>query len=125
MHQTTNTIHKKNAISLQVRTIDSESDLYKACRDGDEDLVRGLLASLQYTDINCLEPNGSTALHAAASFGYPNIVRLLHDLHVDRRHRNVHGMTAYQEAKTDEIRQLFHRPNDTNFRFWDVHSSPL
>ncbi|CAF2650752.1 unnamed protein product [Rotaria sp. Silwood2] len=121
-----NTIFKRNSSASSSSTVnDPVSDLYKACCDGDEDLVRGLLASLQYNDVNRRESNGSTALHAATSFGYANIVRILLDFHVDRRQRNCNGLTAYQEARTDEIRLLFHRPIRERQRFYDDQSSPF
>ncbi|CAF1045891.1 unnamed protein product [Adineta steineri] len=104
----------------------SLSELYIACCGGDEDLVRGLLASLEYNEINRREPNGSTPLHAAVCHGHVSIVRLLLlEFHVDRRQRNNHSLTAYQEAQTDNIRQLFHRPNQAHQRFCDVQPSPF
>ena len=87
------------------------SDFYWACRAGDLDSVRKLIASNPFTDLNHLEPNGSTALHAASYFGHTEIVRLLlHQHGVMRHRRNRHGVTAYEEAANDEIRHFFHRP---------------
>ena len=86
------------------------SDLYWACRASDLDSVRELIASSDYTDLNRLEPNGSTALHVASHFGHTKIVRvLLHQHGVMRHRRNRHGLTAYKESANDEIHQLFHR----------------
>jgi hypothetical protein len=91
------------------------SDLYWACRAGDLDSARELIASNPFTDLNRLEPNGSTALHAASYFGHTEIVRLLlHQHGVMRHRRNRHGFTAYEEAASDEIRQLFHRPANSH-----------
>ncbi|CAF1393589.1 unnamed protein product, partial [Rotaria sp. Silwood1] len=90
------------------------SDLYWACRAGDIDTVQRLITLTPYIDINRLEPNGSTALHAACFFGHANIVRLLlHQYGVISHRRNYHDLTAYEEAATDEIRQLFHRPSSS------------
>ena len=48
-------------------------------------------------------------------------VRLLRQKRGVIRHRkNRHGLTAYDEAASDEIRQLFHRPNIDRF---SSHSS--
>ena len=86
------------------------SDLYFACRAGDLDFVRGLIASSPSADLNRLEPNGSTVLHEASHFGHAEIVRLLlHQHGVVRHRRNQHGLTAYEESANDEIRQIFHR----------------
>lgn len=86
------------------------SDLYWACRNGDLKAVKKIIASTPYVDINRLEPNGSTALHAASFFGHTDVVELLlHQYGVMRHRRNRHGVTAYEEASTDEIRELFHR----------------
>ncbi|CAF1275940.1 unnamed protein product [Adineta ricciae] len=95
------------------------SEFYWACRNGDVRHVRELIERIPYEDLNCLEPNGSTALHAAAHGGHVEIVRILLNEQGCRRDRpNCHGLTAYEEAQTEEIRQLFHRPSGTN-RFCD------
>ncbi|CAF3377421.1 unnamed protein product [Rotaria sp. Silwood2] len=125
MHNRVNPILTRKSSAKSPAITDSVSDLYKACRDGDEDLAQDLLISLEYSNVNHLEPNGSSALHVAAFFGHVNIVRLLLDFHVDRRQRNRYGLTAYQEAKTDEIRQLFHRPIGARQRLCDDQSSLL
>ncbi|CAF2689945.1 unnamed protein product [Rotaria sp. Silwood2] len=109
---------EKNEASILRRPEQGEaSALYWACRNGDIDTVQKLTASIPYADINCLEPNGSTALHAASFFGHANVVRLLlHQYGVMRHRRNRHGLTAYEEADTDEIHLLFHRsPNSRRF----------
>jgi hypothetical protein len=69
--------------------------------------------------LNQLEPNGSTALHAATYFNHLDIVHLLlHVYNCQRNLRNRYGFTAYEEAQTDEMRQLYYRPSDEN-RFND------
>ena len=69
-----------------------------------------------FIDLNRLESNGSTGLHAATFFGHVEVVRLLLQKRGVMRHRkNHHGLTAYEEAANDEIRQLFHRPNTNRF----------
>ena len=91
------------------------SDFYWACRAGDLESVRELIASKPFSDLNRLEPNGSTALHAASYFGHTDVVRLLlHQRGVVRHRRNRHGVTAYEEAVTNEIRQLFLRPENSH-----------
>ena len=81
------------------------SDLYIACRDGDIDLVQGLLASMSVEQINSIEPNGSTSLHIASSSGHSRIVKFLLDTGVvSRSIRNQHNLTAYSVAQSEEIR---------------------
>jgi hypothetical protein len=95
------------------------SEFYWACRNGDVEKVKELLPSISYEDLNRLEPNGSTPLHAASYTGHVEIVRLLLHKRGCRRDRlNRHGLTAYEEAFSDDIRQLFHRPSGRN-RFCD------
>ncbi|CAF2835275.1 unnamed protein product [Rotaria sp. Silwood2] len=95
------------------------SEFYWACRNGDIERVKQLLLTIPYNDLNRLEPNGSTQLHAATYLGHTEIVRLLLQHHGVRRHRrNRHGHTAYEEAQTDDMRQIFHRPSNKN-RFCD------
>ncbi|CAF3480297.1 unnamed protein product [Rotaria sp. Silwood2] len=93
------------------------SELYWACRAGDLDTVKKIFHSTPFVDINRLEPNGSTALHAASFFGHVDVLRfLLHEKNIVQHKRNRYGMTAYEEAPNDQIRVLFHRPAD-NQRF--------
>ncbi|CAF1129410.1 unnamed protein product [Rotaria sordida] len=108
-------VEEKNEASILRNPQQGEaSDLYWACRAGNLKTVQQILASTIYIDINRLEPNGSTALHAAAFFGHAEIVRLLlHKYGVMRHRRNRHGLTAYEEAATEEIRQLFHRSSNS------------
>ncbi|CAF4002511.1 unnamed protein product, partial [Rotaria sp. Silwood1] len=76
---------------------------------------RELIATIHYEDLNQLEPNGSTALHAASYGGHVEIVRLLlNKLGCRRDRRNRYGLTAYEEAFSEEVRRLFHRPDGRN-----------
>ena len=55
-----------------------------------------------------LASNRSTALHVASFHGHHEIVALLLDAGASRSIRNsVHGLTAYQEARTESIKALF------------------
>src|SRR5579871_3274350 len=96
------------------------SEFYQACRNGDVEFVKDYLNKLSPTKYNPneFEPNvKSTPLHAAAYYGYKDIVELLIEHGCDRSEINQYGLTAYEEAANDEIRQLFKRPtNDSNIR---------
>jgi ankyrin repeat protein len=85
----------------------SMSEFYYACRSGDVAKVKTLLSSMSTTDIDRIEPNSSTALHAAAYFGHTDIVRLLLDKGASRSQKNKYDKTPEEEAKTPEIAQLF------------------
>ncbi|CAF1097874.1 unnamed protein product [Didymodactylos carnosus] len=91
------------------------SDFYLACRNGDTETVRTFLRTLTSAEINRLEPNGSTALHAATYNGHTEIVRLLLLHQASRSVINVYKMTPYQEASKIEIKQLFRCPSSTRF----------
>jgi hypothetical protein len=93
------------------------SEFYWACRNGDAHKVTQMLPSMTYDEISALQPNGSTALHAASYNGHATIVRALIDRGCNRSTINRHGSTAYQEANNDEIRDLFKRPNSDRSRY--------
>ncbi|CAF0958292.1 unnamed protein product [Rotaria magnacalcarata] len=96
------------------------SELYLACRNGDVEKVKQLVAQLNTADINRLEPNGSTSLHAASFYGHKAIVTMLLQNGAKSWMRNKYEMTPYEEAANDEIRSLFFRPTETDVnRFVD------
>jgi hypothetical protein len=83
------------------------SEFYVACRTGDLTSVERLLNHLSFYDLNRLEPNGNTALHAAAIFGHIEIVRrLVKHGAVIRTLKNKYNLTAAQETTYANIRQL-------------------
>ncbi|CAF2093377.1 unnamed protein product [Rotaria magnacalcarata] len=123
MEHKVKSLFKKTSTNQQQRLenqhIGEASEFYFACRNGETDKVKQMLPNIPYHQLNQLELNGSTALHAATFFGHLDIVYLLlHDYSCQRHLRNRHGFTAYEEAETDEMKQLFHRPSDAN-RFND------
>ncbi|CAF1496566.1 unnamed protein product [Rotaria sp. Silwood1] len=85
------------------------SKFYFSCRNNDIDSVTSLLSTLTLGEINQIEPNGSTALHAAAYYGNKEVVKLLLSKGAQRMIKNVHGCTPYDEAKTEDIKKLFQR----------------
>ncbi|CAF1178660.1 unnamed protein product [Rotaria sordida] len=74
-----------------------------------------MLPKLTYEELNKTEPNGSTALHTATFNGHLNIVQLLLENGCARTTLNRYGNTAFQEAKTSEMRSLFDRSNSQRF----------
>ncbi|CAF0984045.1 unnamed protein product [Adineta steineri] len=118
MGNTDSTTKEEQRILSQPQTGEA-SEFYWACRNGNIEKVKQLLPTISYEDLNRLESNGSTPLHAASYSGQVEIVRLLLHKRGCRRDRlNRHGLTAYEEAFSDDIRQLFHRPAGRN-RFCD------
>ncbi|CAF1406793.1 unnamed protein product [Adineta ricciae] len=104
--------------------IGEASLLYWSCRNGDVQVTRQILSTQDFSDMNQLEPNGSTALHAAAFFGHSQIVHLLlNEYGVIRHRKNRYELTAYQEASTNQIRQLFQRHGHNRFCSHDDVSS--
>ncbi|CAF0974251.1 unnamed protein product, partial [Didymodactylos carnosus] len=74
------------------------SDFYVACRNGAVDMVQNHLKTIRIEDMNRLEPNGSTALHAASYNGHTTIVQeILKTDKAIRSTRNRFGFTASDE----------------------------
>src|SRR5579871_5192120 len=91
------------------------SDFYKACRDGDLSKVDRLLKTMSVREINQVESsNNSTALHAASYFGHADIVKRLLAVGANIHTHNGHGFTPVQEAKTQEIKDLFEQHIKSN-----------
>jgi hypothetical protein len=90
------------------------SEFYLACRNGDLGTVQKLLPNMSDEQKNHIEPNGSTALHAATYFEHHAIVKLLLENGCATWIRNHYKNTAYNEAQDEEMRQLFHRPERMN-----------
>ncbi|CAF3307506.1 unnamed protein product [Rotaria sp. Silwood2] len=101
------------------------SDFYRYCQRGATNFMRRILEDAASSDgptideLNALQPNGSTALHAATYYGYKDIVELLLHCGCNRITLNRYGKRAYEEAQTPEMKKLFDRPNSTN-RFHEL-----
>ena len=88
---------------------ESISPLYVACRDGCLSIVQQLVPHFSLDEINRVEPNGSTCLHAACYYNHPEIVQLLLESGAMRTTLNKYGCTPYDEAATAQIKGLFPR----------------
>ncbi|CAF1058607.1 unnamed protein product [Adineta steineri] len=89
------------------------SDFYWACHNGDIELVKSMVPHIPYAELNQLEPNGSTPLHAASFYCHTEVVHfLLHECGVRRHRLNRYGLTAFEEAQTDEIKELYRRKSN-------------
>ena len=91
------------------------SEFYMACREGDLMKMKRLLKTMTHRDINQIEEtNRSTALHAASYFGHPQIVKVLLEAGANMHAYNGHGLTPENEARTQEIRDIFKRYKKEN-----------
>jgi hypothetical protein len=90
------------------------SDFYLACRNNDIEEFKKLFKTITLDEIDRLEPNGSTALHAACYNGHEEIVKLLLEAGADRAVLNKFQYLPFDEAKNDEIKTLFLRIPNTN-----------
>lgn len=89
------------------------SEFYYACRDNDIDKVHRLLNEHSIEELDHMEPNGSTALHAASYYQHDQIVELLLERGFTRRIVNKYNNTPFKEASTDRIRDLLSRPKNS------------
>ncbi|CAF1507201.1 unnamed protein product, partial [Didymodactylos carnosus] len=85
------------------------SPFYIACEKGDLNKVKSLFIKV---NPDKLEPNGSTALHVAAYYGYYDIVKYLLEHGCSPNINNQYGRTADQEASNDQIREIFQQAKD-------------
>lgn len=90
------------------------SEFYKACHNGEVEAIRRILLFEECSQLDILEPNGDTSLHAACRQGHYRIVYILLQKHFSRDLINTHTKkTAYEEAANDQIRSLFCRHHST------------
>ena len=90
------------------------SDFYMACRLNNIGKVKRFLQTITLEQIDRIEPNGSTALHAASYHGHRDIVKLLLEAGADRAIHNKFQCLPFDEAADDEIKDLFLRIPNTN-----------
>ncbi|CAF3421913.1 unnamed protein product [Rotaria sp. Silwood2] len=90
------------------------SKFYLACRGNNIEEVKELLKTRTLDEIDRIEPNGSTALHAASYHGHQEIVKLLLKSGADRAIHNKYNYLPFDEALNDGIKELFFRVPNTN-----------
>ncbi|CAF1141130.1 unnamed protein product, partial [Didymodactylos carnosus] len=90
-------------------------DFYLACRNGEVSKVKQYLKIMTVDQLNETESHGSTALHAASFYGHKDVVKILFEYDgICRSVRNNFKLTAYEEAKTDDVRELFLRKSGSD-----------
>jgi len=110
------TIASKDSVPIKevVAPVKKCSDFYLACRNNKIEEVEKFLESISQDEIDQIEPNGSTALHAASYHGHAHIVRLLLKRGADRSIPNKFQYLPFDEASNDEIKELFLRIPSSN-----------
>jgi hypothetical protein len=98
----------------------SESDgFYSACLNGDVEKVKQYLPNITSTDIERIhEPDGNTALHAAASKDHIEIVRLLLEKNPVLTTLNKDRKTAYEIATNDKVKSLLNVSRNDNKEYF-------
>ena len=82
------------------------SDFYLACCNGELETVKNRIQALSVREINRLETDGNTALHAASFHGHTEIVKLLLEYKANRNILNENSLTPCDAAKTREMKHL-------------------
>ncbi|CAF1026227.1 unnamed protein product [Adineta steineri] len=107
---------KKMCSSLTMEVQPVTSRFYNACQDNNSSLVKHYLEIMSTEQINQIESNGSSALHAAAFYGHEEVVQILLKKGACCSKKNKYNCTPLEEAKTDKIKQMIRRRmNKTRF----------
>ncbi|CAF0952623.1 unnamed protein product [Rotaria sordida] len=100
----------ENDIKSMLREFHSGSKVtslfYNACRNNNIDFVKYCLQTKSVENVNQIELNGSTALHAAASEGHEKIVELLLQNGASHSVIDKNNCTPIDKAKTDKIKEM-------------------
>lgn len=91
------------------------SPFYLACEKGDLVYVEEKLKILSFDELDQIESTGETALHIATRNNRLEIVRLLIQSGCSQSIYNSAGELPYEEAQTDEMRQLYAPPSSSHF----------
>ncbi|CAF1360257.1 unnamed protein product [Adineta steineri] len=103
-----------SSLTMEVQPVTSR--FYHACQDNNISLVKHYLEIMSTEQIDQIEPNGSSALHAAAFYGHEEVVQILLKKGVCYSKKNKYNCTPLEEAKTDKIKQMIRRRmNKTRF----------
>ena len=92
------------------------SDFYIACRENDIETLKKIIQTCTLGELDRLESNGSTVLHVACYRGHRDVVELLLNRGVNRSIMNRFQCLPYDEAASEEIKNLFERiPNNNRY----------
>lgn len=99
-------------------------DFYHACSIGDIPTVKSYLAQIPIDEINRLESNGNTALHAAAFYHNVGIVYLLLKQGAVSSIQNRYGRTPFEETTSLYIKQLLSSLGSAAWIEWTLTNPP-
>lgn len=117
-------VKKKRQTAMKFKTSETKpSDFYCACRDGDIEYVRTHIDNLSKEEIDKIEPNGDTALHAATRKEHKEIVQLLIQRQCSRIVMNKDGLMPHEEIKTEDMHNVYKRPTLTRFHEDNIQTS--
>ncbi|CAF0975665.1 unnamed protein product [Adineta steineri] len=112
IQKSSNTCQEKRLHNSLTSIVYFPCDLYADCKDNNVEKIKEYIQHVPISQINHVESNGSTSLHVAAYYGFNELVKLLLKNGASRSIRNKHNLTAYEEARTSTIREIFKRFND-------------
>ena len=115
---------ESNKFDLDGTDSEGRTSLYIAARNGHYNITQYLV--LKGANINIIESKThSTPLHSAAYYGHGEIVQFLIGMGCDCTIRNKYNNLAYQEAKTDKIKNLILYPKRGNTERFTVNKLSL
>ena len=123
LEQMNNAVVERQVNSRKYRNF---SSLYMACRDGNYDLLLRLWPLLTYSEINHIEKNGNTALHAACYNNHINCIRVLVVWGCDTNILNKYGRTAFEQIRNQNLLFTVNKTdNGNNYSFTNDVKSEL
>lgn len=84
----------------------NETVLMVACKAGNFNIAKALIAHLDVAGLNAVDNDGNTALMFAASNGHQYVVAALINAGADLHQKNVYGQNALELARTDWQKQV-------------------
>ena len=108
--------------------------LYHLCKENEIEKIRNILPFIGNINIinKIQNSTGSTCLHVACYYGHRDVVQILLEYGALHSITNLrHDLTPYEEAYTDEIKQLFLEQqnlfsnNDYNYIEWSLVGNDL
>ncbi|UJR17775.1 hypothetical protein I4U23_004673 [Adineta vaga] len=105
-------------------SIAETSDFYNACAANDIPRIKWYLARMTANEINNIEPNNNTALHAACYHNNAGAVYLLLRFGALGSIQNSHGLTPFEETTSPCIKQLFLSTGNAAWIDWTFVNPP-
>ena len=100
------------------------SEFHHACSMSDISRVKSYLNQITVEEINRIESNGNTALHAAAFYHNLGVVYLLLKKGAVSSIKNRYGFTAFEETTSSYIKQLLSNRGNVGWIEWTLVNPP-